>query len=85
MSIASGIFLLALGAILAFAVQANLTWITITTAGYILMAAGLLVTIISITMAAMARKRSTIIVEHTGVDANGNTVTRRESKATDPR
>lgn len=65
--------------------QANLTWITITTAGYILMAAGLLVTIISIVMAAMARKRSTIIVEHTGVDANGNTVTRRESKATDPR
>jgi len=85
MSIASGIFLLALGAILAFAVQANLTWITITTAGYILMAAGLLVTIISIAMAMAARKRSAVIIEHTGIDANGNTVTRRESTATDPR
>lgn len=82
MSIASGIFLLALGAILAFAVQADLEWITLETAGYILMAAGLLVTIISIVMA--ARKRSTVIVQHTGVDEHGNTVTRRESSASDP-
>lgn len=56
MSIGSGIFLIAVGAILAFALDVTVDWIDLTLVGYILMAAGVLVTIIGLVL--LARRRS---------------------------
>lgn len=83
MSIGFGVFLLALGAILAFAVQVSVEWIALTTTGYILMAAGVIMIVIGGVL--MARKRSSVTTQHTQVDAAaGEKVTRRESVASDP-
>lgn len=83
MSIGFGIFLVALGAILAFAVQVSVEWIAITTTGYILMVAGVVMVIIGVGL--MARKRSSVTTQHTQVDpAAGEKVTRRESVSSDP-
>lgn len=83
MSIGFGIFLLALGAILAFAVQVSVEWIALTTTGYILMVAGVIMIVIGGVL--MSRKRSSVTTQHTQVDpAAGEKVTRRESVASDP-
>jgi len=83
MSIGFGIFLFAVGAILAFAVNVSLDWIELSTVGYILMAAGIVTVIIGAVL--MARKRSSVTTQRTQVDpANGDQVTRRESVASDP-
>jgi hypothetical protein len=83
MSIGFGIFLFAVGAILAFAVNVTLEWITLSTVGYILMAAGAVMVVIGGVL--MARKRSSVTTQHTHVDAaSGEQVTRRESVASDP-
>lgn len=83
MSIGFGIFLFALGAILAFAVNVSLDWISLSTVGYILMVAGVVMVIIGGVL--MARKRSSVTTHHTHVDAaSGEQVTRRESIASDP-
>jgi Domain of unknown function (DUF6458) len=83
MSMGFGIFLFAVGAILAFAVQVSVEWIALTTVGYILMAAGTVMVVLGVVM--MARKRSSVTTQHTHVDtANGEQVTRRESVASDP-
>ncbi len=52
MGIGGSIFLLALGAILAFAVDAQFSGIDINTVGYVLMAAGLIGLVITIAAAA---------------------------------
>jgi nitrate reductase gamma subunit len=83
MSIGFGIFLVAVGAILAFAVQVSVEWIAVTTVGYILMAAGGVMIVIGAVL--MARKRSSVTTQRTQVDPNnGEQVTRRESIASDP-
>ncbi|MDO9590913.1 MAG: DUF6458 family protein [Microcella sp.] len=83
MSIGFGIFLFAVGAILAFAVQVSVDWIALTTVGYILMAAGVVMIVIGAVL--MARKRSSVTTQRTQVDpASGDQVTRRESIASDP-
>jgi len=83
MSIGFGIFLFAVGAILAFAVQVSVDWIALTTVGYILMVAGVVMVIIGGVL--MARKRSSVTTQRTQVDpASGEQVTRRESIASDP-
>lgn len=83
MSIGFGIFLFAVGAILAFAVNVTLDWIALSTVGYILMVAGVVMILIGAVL--MARKRSSVTTQHTRVDpANGESVTRRESLASDP-
>lgn len=83
MSIGFGIFLVAVGAILAFAVQVSVEWIALTTVGYILMVAGVVMIVIGAVL--MARKRSSVTTQHTQVDpSNGDQVTRRESIASDP-
>ncbi len=83
MSIGFGIFLFALGAILAFAVNVSLDWIALSTVGYILMVAGVVMVIIGGLL--MARKRSSVTMQRTQVDpASGEQVTRRESIASDP-
>jgi len=83
MSVGFGIFLIAVGAILAFAVQVSVEWVAFTTVGYILMAAGVVMVIVGIAL--MARKRSSVTTQHTQVDqASGEQVSRRESSASDP-
>lgn len=83
MSIGFGIFLVAVGAILAFAVQVSVEWVALTTVGYILMVAGVVMVVIGAVL--MARKRSSVTTQRTQVDPNsGEQVTRRESIASDP-
>ncbi|WP_168916220.1 DUF6458 family protein [Microcella flavibacter] len=78
MSIGFGIFLFAVGAIMAFAVNVSLDWIELSTIGYILMAAGAVTVIIGIAL--MARRRSAVSTEHRRTDpVSGESVTRRES------
>jgi hypothetical protein len=66
MSLGAGIFLLAVGAILAFAVNFDTPGIDLHTIGYILMAAGALGIILGIVL--IARKRSSVSTTRTGVD-----------------
>ena len=83
MSMGFGIFLIAVGAILAFAVQVSVEWVALTTVGYILMVAGVVMVIIGAVL--MMRKRSSVTTQHTSVDAaSGEQVSRRESVASDP-
>ena len=79
MSLGLGIFLIAVGAILAFAVNFTVSWIDIVTVGYILMAAGLVIVILGIVL--IARKRSSVATTRTGIDpASGQRVTRSERR-----
>jgi len=83
MSLGFGIFLFAVGAILAFAVNVSLEWIELSTVGYILMVAGVIMVVIGGVL--LARKRSAVTTQHSSVDpASGEKVTRRESIASDP-
>ncbi len=83
MSIGFGIFLFAVGAIFAFAVNVSLDWIELSTVGYILMVAGVIMVIIGGVL--MARKRSSVTTQHSSVDpSSGEKVTRRESSVSDP-
>ena len=58
MGIGGGIFLVALGAILAFAIHANLAWIDINMVGWVLMLAGLSVLGLTIWFWQQRRKRN---------------------------
>ena len=76
MSIGLGIFLIVVGAILTFALHVTVTWINLQLVGYLLMAAGLVITIIG--LALLARRRRTVVTEHAAVDpATGNRVAER--------
>ena len=78
MSIGFGIFLFAVGAILAYAVNVSLDWIELSTIGFILMGAGAVTTIIGVAL--LARRRSAVSTEHRRTDpVSGDSVTRRES------
>lgn len=79
MGIGTGIFLFVVGAILAFAVNVEVTWIDLDLVGYLLMGAGFLVFIISLAMT--LRRRQTTSVTRTGVDpVNGEQITRSERR-----
>jgi len=72
----SSVFLIALGAILAFAVEADIPYVSLDLVGYILMAAGL----IGLIWALMAQNRSRTTETRTVHDPNtGETVRRSES------
>ncbi|QPZ39759.1 DUF6458 family protein [Paramicrobacterium chengjingii] len=66
MSIGAGIFLLAIGAILTFAVNIEVQFVDLDMIGYILMAAGVLVVVLGIVLA--FRKRRTVVTRQQGVD-----------------
>ncbi|MCW4459280.1 DUF6458 family protein [Microbacterium sp. MPKO10] len=66
MSIGAGIFLLAIGAILTFAVNVDVQVVDLDMIGYILMACGLLVVIIGIVLS--FRKRHTVVTRREGID-----------------
>ncbi|ARC57906.1 hypothetical protein AS850_12550 [Frondihabitans sp. 762G35] len=83
MSIGGGIFLIVVGAILAFAVNFTVAGVDIHLIGYILMAAGVLGLILGIAL--LARRRSVTSTSRTGIDpVSGERVTRRSTEGDGP-
>ncbi|PPL19851.1 DUF6458 family protein [Microterricola pindariensis] len=78
MSIGLGIALIAIGAILVYALNFTVDWIDIDMVGYILMGAGAVIVIIGIVL--LARRRRSVATTHTQVDpASGERLTRSEN------
>ena len=65
MAIGSGIFLIAIGAILAFALNESVDAVDLQLVGWILMGAGVLAVIISLVVNAQSRKRTTVTESRT--------------------
>lgn len=63
MGIGVGIFLLAVGAILAFAVTDSIADVDLTAVGYILMAAGVLGILLTLLLQSQTRKSSHTVIE----------------------
>lgn len=83
MSIGGGIFLLVIGAILAFALDFQVAGVNIHLIGYILMAAGAVGVIIGIAL--LTRRRRVVSTSRTGVDSvSGESVTRRATEDDGP-
>lgn len=79
MGIGTGIFLVAVGAILTFAVNVSVGWLDLRLVGEILMLAGIVVAGISLIL--MLRKRSSVSTTKAVVDpATGEGVTERRSE-----
>jgi hypothetical protein len=68
MSIGSSIFLIAVGAILKFAVDATVSGISIQTIGVILMVAGVIGLVLSVLWLNTASRRGAVVRERTVVD-----------------
>ncbi len=68
MAIGSGIFLIAVGAILAFALNESVEAVNLELVGYILMAVGVLGIVISLAVNAQNRKRTTVTEQHVQAD-----------------
>lgn len=82
MGIGTGIFLFVVGAILAFAINVQVTAVNLHLIGYLIMGAGVLVFLISIIM--VFRKRSTTSTTRTAVDPVGSEkVVRQDTKSDD--
>ncbi|SDS10080.1 DUF6458 family protein [Microterricola viridarii] len=82
MSIGLGIALIAIGAILVYALNFTVDWIDIDMVGYILMGAGAVIVIIGIVL--LARRRRSVATTHTQVDpASGERLTRSENSTPD--
>ncbi|TDT32637.1 DUF6458 family protein [Naumannella halotolerans] len=78
MSIGFGIFLMVVGAILAFALEIQVSWIDLRLVGYLLIAAGALVTVLGLVL--IFRRRSSSTVSSTSIDPkSGARITRQES------
>lgn len=82
MSIGLGIFLFVVGAILAFALNVEVSWIDLNLVGYLLMGAGFIITIIGIVL--MVRKRQSVTTVHSSVDPASGTRVDQRSTETDP-
>jgi hypothetical protein len=82
MSIGLGIFLFIVGAILTFALNVQVDWIDLDLVGYLLMGAGVIVTIIGVAL--LVRRRQSITTVRSDVDpATGTRVDQRATE-TDP-
>ena len=79
MGIGTGIFLFVVGAVLAFALNIEVSWVDLDLVGYLLMGAGFLVFLISIVM--MARKRSTTSTVRQVDNGGAERVTQRETRS----
>lgn len=77
-----GVFLLALGLILAFAVRDSISAVDLTTVGYILVLAGVLV--IALTAITMGRARRATTVARTTHADGSQTVTEQSSRQDTP-
>jgi hypothetical protein len=82
MSIGLGIFLFVVGAILAFALNIEVGWIDLNLVGYLLMGAGVVITIIGIVL--LVRKRQSVTTVHSSVDPASGTRVDQRSTETDP-
>ncbi|WP_431278007.1 DUF6458 family protein [Leifsonia poae] len=83
MSLGTGIVLFVIGAILAFALNLQVSWVDLHMIGYILMIAGVVGIILGIVL--LTRRRSAVSTSRTAVDpATGDRVSRRESSIDDP-
>lgn len=69
MSLGAGIFLIAVGAILSFAITVSPSWIDLQVVGYILMAAGVIVLILGIVL--LMRRRRSSVTTRRYVDGQG--------------
>lgn len=76
MSIGAGIVLVAIGAILVFALNVDIGWLNLDMVGYILMIAGVVVFLVGIVLLFRRRRTDTV----TRADANG---TRRVTRTPD--
>jgi len=74
--------LFVVGAVLAFAITVEVTWINLTMVGYLLMAAGVIIFLLGLIL--MYRKRQSVTTVQSGVDANGAAVTERRTSSTPP-
>jgi hypothetical protein len=82
MSIGLGIFLIVLGAVLAFALNVQVDWIDLQLVGYICLIAGVLVTILGIVL--LVRRRQSLTTSRTSIDpASGERIDATRSE-TDP-
>jgi phosphate/sulfate permease len=82
MSLGAGIFLVVVGAILAFALNVQVAWLDLHLVGYILMIAGIIGIIIGIVL--LTRRRSSVATTRTTVDpVTGDRVSRRASESDD--
>ncbi|HSP52493.1 MAG TPA: DUF6458 family protein [Cryobacterium sp.] len=82
MSIGFGIFLLVVGAVMVFALNIAVDWMDVELVGYILMAAGAVITILGIVL--LTRKRSSVTTTRSAVDpASGEQVTSQKSSVDD--
>lgn len=68
MSLGFGIFLFVIGAILAFALNIQVTWIDLHLVGYILMGAGVVIVIIGIAL--LMRRRTSSVTTRSNIDPN---------------
>ena len=80
MSIGSGIALFVIGAILAFAVNVQLDWIELSTIGYLLMGAGVLIFILGLVL--MLRKRQSTTTVRSNIDPNSGESIQQRSTST---
>ncbi len=79
MSIGTGIVLFVIGAVLAFAVNVQVSWVDLHLVGYILMGAGVLVFLIGIVF--LLRRRSTTATTRTVDSAGREQVTQQRSES----
>ncbi len=78
MSIGLGIFLFVVGAVLTFALNITLDWINLDLVGYLLMGAGVVITIIGIVL--LARRRQSTTTARSAVDpVSGERVEQRST------
>ncbi len=83
MSLGTGIVLFVIGAILAFALNVQLSWVDLHLVGYILMIAGAVGIILGIVL--LTRRRQSVATSRTVVDpATGERVSRRTTDSDDP-
>ena len=78
MSIGLGIFLFVVGAILTFAVNVTVDWVNLDLIGYLLMGAGVVITIIGVAL--LARSRRAVTTERTVTPGGETVVAERSTK-----
>jgi uncharacterized membrane protein SirB2 len=82
-SLGTGIVLFVIGAILAFALNVQVSWVDLHLVGYILMIAGAVGIILGIVL--LTRRRQSVATSRTVVDpATGERVSRRTTDSDDP-
>ncbi len=83
MSIGAGIFMFVVGAILAFALNVEASWIDLQLVGYLLMAGGVVTVVIG--LAFLFRRRSAVATTRTVADpVAGERVTQRSASSDGP-